>query len=82
MNPARWGAARSAIACAVFAAVWVWLGAATTLFMAVLLAVVGSALGDSVNALALAVPTVLYTVALIGYTLYLAVGPRYRIPAS
>jgi hypothetical protein len=58
-----------------------WLGSATILLMAVMLAVVGGASGDSVDILPLVAPTAMYTVAVIGYTLYLALGPRYRVPA-
>ena len=48
-----------------------WLLAATTVF---------SASGEaSMNAWAFAVPLVVYVLALIGYTVYIAVGDRYRV---
>lgn len=48
-----------------------WLLAATTLF---------SASGEaSMNGWAFAVPLVVYVLALIGYTVYIAVGARYRV---
>ncbi|UPW07736.1 DUF1648 domain-containing protein [Gordonia terrae] len=48
-----------------------WLLAATTVF---------SASGQaSMNAWAFAVPLVVYVLALIGYTVYIAVGDRYRV---
>ncbi|MFE0750471.1 DUF1648 domain-containing protein [Gordonia sp. NPDC058843] len=48
-----------------------WLLAATTIF---------SATGEtSMNGWAFAVPLVIYVVALVGYTVYIAAGARYRV---
>lgn len=59
-----------------------WMGAATIMLMAWMLAVIGSAQGDSVNPWALVVPTVVYLVVVLGYTGLIAWGPRYRVPQA
>ncbi|ANY24302.1 hypothetical protein [Gordonia terrae] len=63
-------------------AVGLLIGAATMALLAWLLAAttVFSASGEaSMNAWAFAVPLVVYVLALIGYTVYIAVGDRYRV---
>lgn len=56
------------------------MGGATLLMMAWLLAasaIIGS--GDSAS-WTLAIPVLIYLVAVLGYTVYISVGPRYAIP--
>nr|WP_064571138.1 hypothetical protein [Gordonia sp. LAM0048] len=63
-------------------AVGLLIGAATMALLAWLLAAttVFSASGEaSMNAWVFAVPLVVYVLALIGYTVYIAVGDRYRV---
>lgn len=55
------------------------IGAAAVLLLAYVLAVCATA-GGPVNVWVLAAPTVAFLVFVLGYIVYMSVGPRYRIP--
>ncbi|MFC4604062.1 hypothetical protein [Rhodococcus kronopolitis] len=57
-----------------------WIGAATLMLLAWMTGVSGSTTGDSTSGWALAVPTALYLVVVLGRCVYLVGGPRYRVP--
>ncbi|WP_415977066.1 hypothetical protein [Rhodococcus sp. 077-4] len=57
-----------------------WMGAATALLLAWIVGVSGRTVGHSVSAWVLAVPTALYLLAILGYTVFIIKGGRYRVP--
>ncbi|WP_255182516.1 hypothetical protein [Rhodococcus sp. 06-1460-1B] len=57
-----------------------WMGAATALLLAWIVGVSGSTVGHSVSVWVLAVPTVLYLLAILGYVVFIIKGGRYRVP--
>ena len=59
-----------------------WVGAATMVLIAWVAAVSGTTTGKSVGVWMLVVPTVLYTVGVVGYVVFVISSGRYRVPKA
>ncbi|MBY3987050.1 hypothetical protein HQO84_14815 [Rhodococcus fascians] len=57
-----------------------WIGVSTNLLLAWFGGVAGTTADDGANVWVLAVPTGLYMLAVLGYTVFIVRGGRYRVP--